>query len=103
MVICRGSNNYGPRQHPEKLLDLAAQERGGILHEAASGHCSRHEFAQAILARAGIEGEIVPALRASLPAPRPAWSVLSSERDSDPLPSWQEGLDAFLALRRAAV
>ena len=87
----------------EKLLDLAAQERGGIFHEAASGHCSRHEFAQAILAQAGVEGEIVPALRASLPAPRPAWSVLSSERDPDPLPSWQDGLDAFLALRRAAV
>jgi len=87
----------------EKLLDLAAQERGGVFHEAASGHCSRHEFALAILARAGVEGEIVPALRASLPAPRPAWSVLSSERDPDPLPSWQDGLDAFLALRRAAV
>ena len=87
----------------EKLLDLAAQERGGVFHEAASGHCSRHEFAQAILARAGIEGEIVPTLRASLPAPRPAWSVLASERDPDPLPSWQDGLDAFLALRRAAV
>jgi dTDP-4-dehydrorhamnose reductase len=87
----------------EKLLDMAAQERGGIFHEAASGHCSRHEFAQAILARAGVEGEIVPALRASLPAPRPAWSVLSSERDPQPLPSWQDGLDAFLAPRGAAV
>ncbi len=86
----------------EKLLDLAAQERGGIFHEAASGHCSRHEFAQAILMRAGVEGEILPALRASLPAPRPAWSVLSSERDPEPLPSWQDGLDAFLAPRRVA-
>ena len=87
----------------EKLLDLAAAERGGIFHEAASGHCSRHEFAQAILAAAGVEGEILPALRASLPAPRPGWSVLASERDPEPLPSWQDGLDAFLALRRAAV
>ncbi len=87
----------------EKLLDMAGQERGGVFHEAASGHCSRHEFAQAILAAAGVEGEILPALRASLPAPRPAWSVLSSERDPQPLPSWQDGLDAFLALRRAAV
>ncbi len=87
----------------EKLLDLAAQERGGIFHEAAAGHCSRHQFAQAILAQAGVEGEIVAALRASLPAPRPGWSVLASERDGEPLPSWQDGLDAFLALRRAAV
>lgn len=87
----------------EKLLELAGQERGGIFHEAASGHCSRHEFAQEILARAGLAGEILPALRASLPAPRPAWSVLSSERDPEPLPSWQDGLAAFLALRRAAV
>jgi len=87
----------------EKLLDLAAQERGGIFHEAAGGHCSRHQFAQEILAQAGVQGDIVPALRASLPAPRPAWSVLASERDAEPLPSWQEGLAAFLALRRAAV
>ena len=87
----------------EKLLDLAAQERGGIFHEAASGHCSRLAFAQAILAAAGVEGEIVPGRRSALPAPRPAWSVLASERDPEPLPSWQDGLAAFLALRRAAV
>lgn len=87
----------------EKLLDLAAQERGGVFHEAASGHCSRLEFAQAIIAEAGVEGEILPASRASLLAPRPAWSVLSSERDPEPLPSWREGLAAFLAPRRAAV
>jgi len=86
----------------EKLVDLAVVERGGIFHEAGSGHCSRMEFARAILAQAGVEGEIVPALRASLPAPRPAWSVLASERDPQPLPSWREGLAAFLALRGAA-
>ncbi len=87
----------------EKLLDLAADDRGGVFHAAASGFCSRFEFAQAILAEAGAEGEIVAASRASLPAPRPAWSVLASERDAAPMPSWRDGLAAFVAMRRAAV
>jgi dTDP-4-dehydrorhamnose reductase len=32
------------------------------------------------------------------PAPRPAYSVLGTERPADAprLPSWQEGLDAYL-------
>jgi dTDP-4-dehydrorhamnose reductase len=85
----------------EKLLDLAAQRRGGVFHEAASGHCSRLEFAQEILAQAGVAAEVVPTTRATLPAPRPAWSVLASERDAEPLPPWQDGLAAFVALRRA--
>ena len=37
------------------------------------------------------------------PAPRPAYSVLGSERDDVPrLPAWQEGLAAHLAASRAS-
>ena len=36
------------------------------------------------------------------PAPRPAYSVLVSERDDAPrLPAWQDGLAAHLAASRA--
>jgi dTDP-4-dehydrorhamnose reductase len=44
----------------------------------------------------------VPVTRAEYgrPAQRPAWSVLGSEReDAIRLPSWQDGLDAYLKER----
>jgi dTDP-4-dehydrorhamnose reductase len=84
-----------------KLLALAADERGGVFHETAAGHCSRFELAHAILAAAGLRAEVTPTLRSSQRAPRPGWSVLESERDDEPLPPWQDGLAAFLEQRRA--
>ena len=80
----------------ERLLELAAGDRRGVFHEAAAGHCSRFELAQAVIAASGRPGVVTPATRSSRAAPRPAWSVLASERD-EPLPRWQEGLDAYLA------
>jgi dTDP-4-dehydrorhamnose reductase len=85
----------------EKLLDLAADERGGIFHAVGAGHCSRFEFAQAILAAAGLQVQVTPTVRATHAADRPAWSVLASERDLRPLPTWQDGLAAYLAGRKA--
>jgi dTDP-4-dehydrorhamnose reductase len=87
----------------EKLLDLAAHRRGGILHAAASGHCSWFEFARAIFVEAGLDVQVEPTTSEAYvrPAPRPAWSVLASERDDEPLPPWQDGLVAFLAARGA--
>jgi dTDP-4-dehydrorhamnose reductase len=89
----------------EKLLDLAAQRRRGILHEAATGRCSWNEFAQAVFAAAGLDVRVTPTTSDALarPAPRPAWSVLASERDPEPMPAWQEGLAAYLALAPIAV
>jgi dTDP-4-dehydrorhamnose reductase len=85
----------------ETLLDLAGDERGGIFHAVAASHCSRFEFAQGILAAAGLQAELTPTTRASHAADRPAWSVLASERDLRPLPGWQDGLAAYLAERKA--
>jgi dTDP-4-dehydrorhamnose reductase len=84
----------------EKLLDLAAQRRGGVFHAAAGGHCSWNEFAQAIFAGAGLDVRVTPTTSDALAraAARPAWSVLASERDRSPLPAWQDGLAAYLAL-----
>jgi dTDP-4-dehydrorhamnose reductase len=89
----------------EKLLEVAAERRAGILHAAAAGHCSRNEFAQAIFAAAGYDVRVSATTSAvqARAAARPAWSVLASERDRQPLPPWADGLNAYLALAPIAV
>lgn len=88
------------------LLTLAHTRVPGILHVAAAGQCSWYEFAREIVARAGIECEVKPTTTAQLarPAPRPAFSVLRSERGADApvLPDWRAGLAAYLSLAVAA-
>jgi dTDP-4-dehydrorhamnose reductase len=76
----------------------------GLLHIAAAGECSWFEFAREIVADAGIECAVDPVSTAefSRPAPRPAYSVLRSERGAPALAHWREGLTAFMALRATA-
>jgi dTDP-4-dehydrorhamnose reductase len=72
---------------------------GGVWHVAAEGECSWAEFARAILEEAGLDCRVREITTEELgrPAPRPAYSVLRSERDGAPqLPHWCEGLRAFL-------
>jgi len=85
-----------------RLLEHAASGRGGIFHAAAAGWCSWNEFARAIFAAAGLEVVVTETTSAELAraARRPAWSVLGTERASAVLPSWREGLAAYLALAR---
>ncbi len=81
------------------LLELAEQRATGIHHVAPPDHCSWHDFAVAIFEAAGVECAVNATTSAEFrrPAPRPAWSVLGSERaDAVLLPSWREGLDAYL-------
>jgi dTDP-4-dehydrorhamnose reductase len=86
------------------LLDLAgrAPRAGGIVHVAAAGQCSWFEFAREIVSRAGLECDVTPGTTAELgrPAPRPAFSVLGSERGSHAprLPDWREGLAEYMSL-----
>jgi dTDP-4-dehydrorhamnose reductase len=84
----------------DALLALARTEDFGIHHVAASGSCSWFEFAREIFARAGSDTHVEPCTTAEFPrpAPRPAYSVLGSER-GHALPHWREGLDAYLAVR----
>ena len=84
----------------EALVKLAGTEDFGIHHLAASGSCSWFEFAREIFARAGSETRAEPCTTAEFPRParRPANSVLDSERGHR-LPTWQEGLDAYLGVR----
>jgi len=79
-----------------ELLELPQ----GIWHVAAEGECSWAEFARAIFEEAGLSCEVREITTEELgrPAPRPAYSVLRSERDDAPrLPHWREGLRACLA------
>jgi dTDP-4-dehydrorhamnose reductase len=82
------------------LLALAEDPMPGIVHVAGAGSCSWYDFALEIVRLAGLGCEVLPGSTAELgrPAPRPAYSVLGTEREATPrLPEWQEGLQAFLA------
>ena len=75
----------------------------GIWHAAADGECTWAEFAQAIFEEAKLECRVVPISAEELgrPAPRPAHSVLRSEKPETPrLPHWREGLRECLARLR---
>jgi len=72
----------------------------GLWHVAASGDCTWAQFAEAIFEDAGLACRVRRTASAELerPAPRPAYSVLRSERAGAPvLPHWREGLRACLA------
>ena len=78
---------------------------GGVWHVAAEGDCTWAEFATAIFEEAGLTCRVFPISTEELgrPAPRPAYSVLRSEREGAPrLPHWREGLRACCARISAA-
>ena len=84
----------------EAIVALARTEDYGIHHLAGAGQCSWYEFAREIFERSGVDCHVAPCTTDEypLPARRPAWSVLGSERGRA-LPIWQEGLDAYLGVR----
>ena len=68
---------------------------GGLWHVAAGGEATWAEFAEAVFAEAGLRCRVVRISTAEYgaQAPRPAYSVLRSERPGAPqLPHWREGL-----------
>jgi dTDP-4-dehydrorhamnose reductase len=88
------------------LVELAGRgDFGGIHHVAGAGSCSWHDLAVEAFALAAVACRVVAidSSRIQRPAPRPAYSVLGSERrDAVSLPPWQEGVAAYLAQRKAA-
>ena len=67
----------------------------GIWHVAADGECTWAELAETIFEEAGIDCRVrrISTEELGRPAPRPANSVLRSERPDAPrLPHWREGL-----------
>ena len=83
------------------LLQLAGARPIGLVHVTGGGHCSWFEFARQIVGEAGLECEVTPGRTEDLarPAPRPAYSVMRSERGAPELPSWRQGLADYLAAR----
>jgi len=71
----------------------------GVWHLAADGDCTWAELAEAIFEEAGLDCRVrrISTVELGRPAPRPAYSVLRSEREGAPvLPHWREGLRACL-------
>lgn len=71
----------------------------GVYHVAGGGDCSWADFAEAIFAEAGIDCRVRRITTAEYGAktPRPAYSVLRSEKGAPQLPHWREGLRECLA------
>jgi dTDP-4-dehydrorhamnose reductase len=87
------------------LLDLAAATATGVFHTAGGGQCSWHELTVELYRAAGLATRVNETTAAEFqrPAPRPAWSVLGTERDETPrLPPWQDGVAAYLRERNAS-
>jgi dTDP-4-dehydrorhamnose reductase len=77
-----------------KLLELPQ----GTWHLAAQGECSWAEFARAIFEEAGLDCRVreITTEELARPAPRPAYSVLRSEKGAPELPHWRDGLRTCL-------
>jgi len=76
----------------------------GIHHMAAEGACSWYDFAREIFDQAKVECLVLSGTTEMLgrPAPRPAYSALTSQREhAIELPSWRDGLAAYLSQRAA--
>jgi dTDP-4-dehydrorhamnose reductase len=79
-------------------------ERGvsGLVHLTGAGAVSWNGFAQEIFRQAERDCRVEPidSEQMARAAPRPAWSVLESERtDVLPMPDWRDGLAGYLAAR----
>jgi dTDP-4-dehydrorhamnose reductase len=102
------------RGSPTYVAHLAAATRElvrsdrpkGLWHLAAEGECSWADFAEAIFTEAGVECGVRRITSAELgrPAPRPAYSVLRSERPGPPrVPHWRDGLSECLGRIRGTI
>jgi dTDP-4-dehydrorhamnose reductase len=98
----RGSPTYVGHL-AEAVRELVDGPDYGVWHIAASGDASWADFAQAIFEEAGLDTRVRRIASAELgrPAPRPAYSVLRSEKGAPELPHWRDGLRACLARLRA--
>ncbi len=105
----RGRPTYTPHLANAliRLSLLAAGDAGarGIVHYADKDECTWFDFASAIVEELGARTEIVPVTTEEFvrPAPRPAYSVLSTERyerltGAQP-ESWRDGLHEYFAHR----
>jgi dTDP-4-dehydrorhamnose reductase len=88
------------------VLGLLEREVSGLVHMTGAGAVSWNGFAKEIFRQAEVDCRVEPASSEQMarPAPRPAYSVLESERaDVLPMPPWQDGLAGYLAARDGIV
>ncbi len=87
------------------IIKLCRDHATGIVHATNAGDCSWFEFAHEIVRRAGLATEVRPVSSQQMarPAPRPAYSVLST-RSLQPygieIPAWQDALGRYLRERK---
>jgi dTDP-4-dehydrorhamnose reductase len=84
------------------VLGLIERGISGLVHLTGAGAISWNGFAQEIFRQAERNCRVEPidSEQMARPAPRPAWSVLESEReDVVPMPDWRDGLAGYLAAR----
>jgi dTDP-4-dehydrorhamnose reductase len=77
-------------------------ERGvaGLVHLTGAGSVSWNGFAKEIFRQAEVDCQVeaISSSQMARPAPRPAFSVLDTEReDVLPMGPWQDGLAGYLA------
>jgi dTDP-4-dehydrorhamnose reductase len=88
------------------LLGLLERGVGGLVHLAGTGAVSWNGFAREVFRQAerSCRVEAITTAEMPRPAPRPAWSVLASERaDVLPMPDWRDGLAGYLAARAGMI
>jgi dTDP-4-dehydrorhamnose reductase len=88
------------------IVSLCRKKAQGIVHATNAGDCTWFEFAQEIVQSAGLTTNVRPTSseRMARPAPRPAYSVLSSSALNAlgiSTPSWQDALRRYLEQRQS--
>jgi dTDP-4-dehydrorhamnose reductase len=94
-----GSPTFAPHL-AQAVSRLIETESYGTYHLAGSGGTNWFDFTKALYQSCGIRTAVVPITTADypLPAPRPAYAVLTSLEDpSISLPPWEEGVRDFSA------
>jgi dTDP-4-dehydrorhamnose reductase len=84
------------------LIEILERRLTGYHHVAGGGRCTWADLAEEAFRVAGVDAEVVRVTSDEFvrPAPRPAWSVLGTEReDAVTLPPWQEHVAAYLLER----
>lgn len=88
------------------IISLCRNHASGIVHTTNSGDCSWFEFAREIVKGAGLATEVRPvnSQQMARPAPRPAYSVLSTkslQQYGIAMPPWQDALERYLRERKS--
>jgi dTDP-4-dehydrorhamnose reductase len=105
VVDQRGSPTYSV-DLARAIIALCRKDASGIVHVTNSGECSWFEFAREIVKTAGLSTDVRPVSSQQMarPAPRPAYSVLSS-KSLQPyevvVPGWQDAFARYWQERQS--